>query len=100
MIYHLYLNEGLKGVAIAKRLEEEGIPSRSGFNKWWPSVIFSILKNPTYTGTAYMYKTRNADPKKSPKIKQPRYKKNSSKRASPKEDWISIPVPRIIDQQT
>src|ERR1035437_3013477 len=41
-IYDLYLREGLKGVAIAKRLEEEGIPSRSGYSRWWPSVVFSI----------------------------------------------------------
>ena len=99
-IYNLYLGEGLKGVAIAKRLEEEGIPSRSGYSRWWPSVVFSILKSSTYTGTAYMYKTKSVEPKKSPKVKQYRRCKNSSKRSSPQEDWILIPVERIIDQKT
>jgi site-specific DNA recombinase len=99
-IYNLYLGEGLKGVAIAKRLEEEGIPSRSGYSRWWPSVVFSILKSPTYTGIAYMYKTKGAEPKKSPKLKQYRRSKNSSKQSCPQEDWISIPVERIIDQKT
>ena len=99
-IYNLYIREGLKGVAIAKRLEEEGIRSRSGYSKWWPSVVFSILKSPTYTGTAYMYKTKGAEPKKSPKVKQYRRSKNSSKQLCPQEDWILIPVERIIDQKT
>jgi site-specific DNA recombinase len=32
-IYHLYLNDDLKGETIAKKLDEEGIPTRSGYTK-------------------------------------------------------------------
>jgi site-specific DNA recombinase len=99
-IYHLYLKERLKGSTIARLLEEEGIPSRSNYKKWWPSLIYSVLKIKTYTGVAQMYKTRKVEPKKSAKINQYRHNKKSSKENRPKEDWIAIPVTPIIDNQT
>ena len=99
-IYDLYLKEGLKGTAIAKRLEEEGIPSRSSYKKWWSRLIYSVLKNKTYTGIAQMYKTRSIEPKKSLKVNQYRHNLKSSKEKRPEEDWIAIPVVPIIDNHT
>jgi site-specific DNA recombinase len=99
-VYNLYLKDGLKGSTIAKRLEAEGIPSRSSYKKWWPSLIYSILKNKTYIGIAQMYKTRCVEPKKSAKINQYRHNKKSSKEDRPEEDWIAISVPSIIDIPT
>jgi len=99
-VYDLYLNQGLKGTAIAKQLESDGIPSRSSYKKWWTSLIYAILKNKTYTGIAQMYKTRCVEPKKSAKINQYRHNKKSSKEERPQEDWIAISVPPIIDIQT
>jgi site-specific DNA recombinase len=99
-VYDLYLKDGLKGSTIAKRLEAEGIPSRSSYKKWWTSLIYSILRNKTYTGIAQMYKTRRVEPKKAAKINQYRHNKKSSKEDRPEEDWIAIPVPQIIDIQT
>jgi site-specific DNA recombinase len=46
-----------------------------------------------------MYRTRNVEPQKSPKVKRYRHDKNSSKAARPQEDWIAIPVTPIIDTQ-
>jgi site-specific DNA recombinase len=97
-IYELYIKAGLTGEGIAKRLDEEGIPTRSGYNRWWQGVVLNILRSHTYTGLAYMYKTRSAEPQKSPLAKQYRRNKNSSKQLRPQEDWISIPVQKIINQ--
>ncbi len=97
MIFYLYVNKGLKGAEIAQHLREEGIPTRSTTNFWWNTVIYSILQNETYTGTAYMFKTQQAEPAKSPKLKKYRSRKNSSKQDRPREDWIGIPVTSIID---
>jgi site-specific DNA recombinase len=97
-IYHLYLNEGMKGESIAKMLDEEGIPTRTGYNKWWASVIFNILRSSTYAGTAYMFRSLHTEPKQS--IKSGEYRKrNFSTQARPQEDWIPLSVPKIIDQQ-
>ncbi|NOH10519.1 MAG: recombinase family protein [Chloroflexi bacterium] len=100
MIFDWYLHEGMKGTAIAKRLEQEGIPSRSKVNKWWSSTVYAILKNETYTGTAHMYKTKSVEPGKHPKIKKYRQRRKSSKTERPKDDWIPISVPQIIERET
>ena len=99
IIFDWYVVEELKGHTIAKRLHEEGYSPRTG-KKWWPSVIYDILKNKTYTGQAEMYKTRSVEPNKHPKVSKYRKRRKSSKAERPKEDRIIIAVERIIDQET
>lgn len=43
LIFDLYVNKGVKGSGIAKHLNSEEIPPRFG-SKWWPTVIYAILK--------------------------------------------------------
>ena len=100
MIFNWYVNKGLKGPSITKRLEGEGIPSRSGFDKWWTSTIYAILKNETYLGVTYTNKTKVAEPRKNPKVNQYRKRKKSSKVERPRSEWIPIPVTQIIEQNT
>jgi site-specific DNA recombinase len=97
-IFDLYINEKLKGTQIAARLNDELVPCRT--KKWWSSQIYLILKNETYTGTAYMFKHRSIEPKKHPRVNSYRRHKNSAKILRPREDWIGIPVTPIIDQET
>lgn len=49
-VYDLYLNEGLGFYSIAKRLNEEGIPSRQR-KEWSIRAIKLMLSNPAYKGT-------------------------------------------------
>lgn len=49
-IYGLYLEENLGFYAIAKLLNDEGIPSSTG-KEWWNRTIKLILTNPVYKGT-------------------------------------------------
>lgn len=48
-VYDLYVNEGLGYYSIAKRLNEEGIPSRQG-KEWSIRAIKLMLTNPAYKG--------------------------------------------------
>lgn len=48
-VYDLYLHEGLGYYSIAKRLNEEGIPSRQG-KEWSIRAIKLMLTNPAYKG--------------------------------------------------
>jgi len=99
VIFDCYVRKGYKGTRIAKLLQEEGIQTRAGITRWEPSVIYAILRSETYIGTAYMFKHKAAEPRKNPKLKTYRRYKNSSMRARPREDWISIPVTPIINLQ-
>jgi site-specific DNA recombinase len=49
-IYQLFLKDDLGYYAIAKKLNEEGIPSHTG-KEWWNRTIKLMLTNPAYKGT-------------------------------------------------
>lgn len=97
-IFDLYVNKGLSGTTITKRLNDEFAPCRS--SKWWSGQIYLILKSETYTGTAYMFRYKRTESNKHPKARTYQKHKNNRKIARPREDWIGIPVPAIIDRET
>jgi len=85
--------------AIAKRLHDEGVPTRADTNPavrkaakrcyWDPSVVAAILRSETYTGVWHFGKTRLV--------------KRGEKKASvprPREEWIAASVPPIVDEDT
>jgi site-specific DNA recombinase len=100
LIFDQYTKKKMKGTKIAKYLMGEGILTRAGSTKWYASVIYSILKNETYLGTAFMFKNSSVEPKKTAKTKQYRKRKKSGKEKRPRKDWIGIPVTPLIDQKT
>lgn len=83
-VFDMYLNEGLGFYSIAKRLNEEGIPSRQR-KEWSIRAIKLMLTNPAYKGTLVWNR------------------KDSSKGQRKDKDeaeWVSVEecLPIIIDQ--
>jgi len=99
LIFDLYVNKGMKETAIANYLNDKGLLPRSGA-KWWSTVIYSILKNDSYLGIAYMYKTKKVKPQKHPKVSKQNLVKKRTQIPTPTEDRIGIPVPQLIDRPT
>ena len=60
LIYRLFL-DGLTAAGICAYLEERGIPSPSGKEKWSKTTINSILANEKYKGDALLQKTFTVD---------------------------------------
>lgn len=89
--------------AIARHLSDQGIPTRTGKTRWDRSVIWAMLKNPAYNGTACYGKTEQVERKK---ITRPLRRKggysprSSANRERAQEDWIKIPVPALINTET
>lgn len=54
-IYQWYL-DGLTCRAICRRLEQEGIKSPKGNDRWWDGTVLSILTNEKYKGEALLQK--------------------------------------------
>ena len=50
MLFEWYCNEDIGVTAICRRLEAMGIKTKTGGDKWKPSIIFSILENVHYIG--------------------------------------------------
>jgi site-specific DNA recombinase len=97
-IFDLYVNEKMKGGAIAKRLHDEGYTNRTV--QAWSTQVYAMLKSETYKGIAYMSRYRSVEQNKTPKSKTYRRHKNSGKALRPREEWIGIPVPAIIEEKT
>lgn len=60
LIFRLYL-EGYSAKKISQYLEENGIKTATGQDRWYDSVIFKMLRNEKYMGDALLQKTYTVD---------------------------------------
>jgi site-specific DNA recombinase len=95
-IFEAYLERGLSVRQIALWLRERGIPSPTGKPIWGTSTIDRLLRNEAYIGTMYYNRHESLEGN------GPRGARNrkTRQRERPREEWIAIPVPAIIDRDT
>jgi site-specific DNA recombinase len=98
MLYGWLIDEQMTIRQILKRLNFGPWYPRSGKRPWSPSVVHHILADPVYTGTAYASRYRYVPPKKPRAPRGPRTGENSCRQLKPRDEWIAIPVPAIIDE--
>lgn len=99
MLYGWLIEERMTIRQILKRLNSGPWFPRSGRHPWSPSTVHHILSDPVYTGTAYANRYV-AVPARQPRTPRGRSGELTCRRLRPKEDWIAIPVPAILDQAT
>jgi site-specific DNA recombinase len=101
-VYHLYTENGLSINAIARWLNDHGIPTRKGTSLWERSTIWAMLRNPAYIGRACFGKTKRAERRKITRPLRQRggfSRRCSANRECPREEWIEIPVPAIVSEE-
>jgi site-specific DNA recombinase len=103
-LFRRYTDDGATIAALTRWLTSTGARTRTGKARWDRSVVWGMLGNPAYAGTAVFGKTRS--------IHQPAALNRRARlagRATPRqvrhvqasrEEWITIPVPAIIDRAT
>jgi site-specific DNA recombinase len=79
--------------AISRRLYEEGVRTPSGREVWSSSTLGGLLRNRTYMGSAEWFRHETIAP---PRPGQ----SHGRQQLRPKEDWIRVPVPAIISEET
>ena len=84
---------------ILKRLAAGPVRPRSGKRLWSTSVVHRILSDPVYTGTGYANRHVFVVPRK-PRSTGPRAGEATCRQPRPREEWIPIRVPAIIDENT
>ncbi|MDH4261032.1 MAG: recombinase family protein [Gammaproteobacteria bacterium] len=102
-VYEMYTVEALSMGEIARRLNAEGIPTRKQSARWERSVVWAMLRNPAYRGTACFGKTRAAGRIRVTRALRRRggiVSKNSVGHERPHEEWIEIPVPALVSEQS
>ncbi len=94
-IFHAHVNDDLTLRQISLRLLEHGTPSPTGKRTWSSSTMSRLIRNEAYIGTIY-YNRRESihvpDPTRGHRSLKTTYKDR------PKDEWIPIPIPAIIDQ--
>ena len=88
-IFDMYINEGMGSNSIAVRLTEEGIPTQTGKLLWLQSCVHHVLGNATYAGAWVYGKYRHVATEDGMKVYD-----------QPRDTWIEIPVPQVIDDKT
>ena len=90
-IFRWFTDQRMTLRGIATRLQEQGVPTAKGGFHWYASVVRQVLANPAYRGELLFQRTE--------RIKGTGGKKTRTRKRN-ESDWISIPVPRIVSDQT
>ena len=103
MLYDWLLEEQTTVRQILKRLNAGPWLPRSGRHAWSPSVVHHILTDPIYAGTAYANRYADAPPAKPRRGGQRSSRTGGTatcRHLRPREQWIAIPVPALVEQET
>ena len=98
-LYRWLIDERTTVRQILKRLADGPWRPRCGKRLWSPCVVHRILSDPVYTGTAYANRHLFVVPRK-PRSTGPRAGTPTCRKARPREEWIAIQVPAIIEEST
>lgn len=87
---------------VCRRLMQAGERTRTGRLVWERSVVWAMVKNPAYMGSAAFGKTRQGPLR--PKLRAQRGRPLQPRRAVsdydvPPADWLHIPVPAIVEPE-
>jgi site-specific DNA recombinase len=99
MLYRWLIEERMTVRQILKRLAAGPWRPRCGRRLWSNAVVHRVLSDPVYTGTAYANRYTFHVPRR-PRARGPRSDERTCRRPRPREEWIPIPVPAIIDEPT
>ena len=103
-MFRRYADDGAAIADLARWLTDQGVATRTGKHRWDRSVVWAMLRNPAYAGTAVFGKTMATSG--TPGLNRvARLQGRTTPRAvktvdRPREEWLEIPVPAIVDQET
>src|SRR5664279_2680129 len=92
-IFHDTVAGGCSTREISRRLAADQVSTPSGRRAiWGTSTISRLLRNEAYIGRLYFNRTET--------VPAPASKKGHRQVVRPADEWVAIPVPPIIDEQT
>jgi site-specific DNA recombinase len=84
---------------LARRLADLGVPTPRGGPRWNTASVRGILRNPSYAGRALSNRTQVAPARRRKSAMLPAGP-GISHAPRPEEDWITVPVPAIVSEET
>ena len=101
-IFERYIERRESIGQIARALTELGVPTRTGTPHWGPSTIWTILRNPAYTGQAAYGRRRSTGEPAKPMCLTRRRGRHSGRNGYEHvgaEHWLRISVPALIGEE-
>jgi len=100
-VYEHYTAAGWSIGTITRWLNDQGVPTRKPGARWERSMVSAMLRNPASRGAACFGKTRVAIRQRVTRplrMRDGMATRDSANHERPREDWIEIPVPALIDE--
>ena len=88
-VYRMSINDGMGANLIAQQLTLEGVPMAKTGKRWYDGTIHRLLSNETYKGTWWYGKARYVSTEDGVRVYD-----------QPEEQWIGVPSPPIVDEET
>jgi site-specific DNA recombinase len=98
-LFDWYLEPQATVYRAARRLTDLGVVTPMGKPRWNVASVRGILRNPAYTGRALTNRTRVVPARRRKSAMLP-VGPGQSHAPRPEEDWIAVPVPPIVSEQT
>ena len=101
MVFDAYTRQALSINAIARRLNEQQVPTRTATARWERSTVWGMLRNPAYRGQACFGKTETRPRQRITRRLRQRNglaSRDSASHERPHLDWIEIAVPSLVDE--
>lgn len=99
MIFGWVANESMTIRQVVRKLQELGIkPRKSKRGVWNTSTLTTLLRNRAFVGEAHWRSSIAVVPENPTSKEKYRKIKKSSRKPRPKEEWIVVPVPVILDK--
>ena len=100
-MYRWAVEEHLSTRVIARRLTQQpGTMTARGASQWQPTAPDRIVRNPAYKGTFIYQRAQSVLPSRRLTADPYKQARKTGRKLRPEEDWISIPVPPIVDEAT
>ena len=103
-MFRRYADDGAAIADLRRWLTAEGVRTRTGKERWDRSVIWGMLRNPAYAGTAVFGKTQAvhepAGLNRTARLAGRTVPRQVRVQDRPEEEWTHIPVPALVDEET
>ena len=103
LVYEMFTSQHLSIGTVTRSLNEKAIATRTGDSRWERSTVWAMLRNPAYIGKACFGKTER---KQRQRITRPLRQRggycnrSGANQERPRQEWIEINVPALIDEVT
>ena len=103
-MFRRYADDGASIADLRRWLTDQGVRTRTGKERWDRSVIWGMLRNPAYAGTAVFGKTQAvhepAGLNRTARLAGRTVPRQVRVEDRPREEWTGIPVPALVDEDT